>query len=159
VAQLAPARQWLFVAVPGRRHQVNLLKAGGNWYIWEVARFLSREWFADLPAETDERGVPDLIVEVAVSGAPDGDVRYQVVVRGERAGVVSHEPAFMPAQVKMKSDYATMAGIACGKLSAIDALSAGQARISGDVAALLSKQAAFSSLDLVPAALRAGTTF
>ncbi len=96
-----------------------------------MARFLSQEWFEELPAEEDERDEPDLIVEVAVSGAPGGDVRYQVVVRGERATVVAREGAFRPAQVQMKSDYATMAGIACGKLSTIDVLSAGRAGFPG----------------------------
>jgi hypothetical protein len=124
-----------------------------------VARFLSQEWFDELPAVGDESGDPDLIVEVAVSGTPDGDVRYQVVVRGERATVVSQEAAFMPAQVRMKSDYATMAGLACGKLSALDVLSAGQARVSGDVGALSANQSGVSGLDLVPPATRATTTY
>jgi hypothetical protein len=120
---------------------------------------LSRTWFDELPRVGDEPGKPDLIVEVAVSGTPDGDVRYQVVVRGERAGVVSQEAAFLPAQVEMRSDYATMAGIACGKLSALEALSAGQARVSGDIGALSAKQSSLSGLDLLPAAMRAVTTF
>ena len=124
-----------------------------------MARFLSRAWFDELPGVGDEPGEPDLIVEVAVSGTPDGDVRYQVVVRGERAGVVSQEAAFLPAQVEMKSDYATMAGIACGKLSALDALAAGQARVSGDIGALSGNQSSLSGLDLLPSAMRAGTTF
>jgi len=155
-----------------------------------VARFLTQEWFKELPAAgavVDEAGqpdlvvqvpglvaevpglvaevpglvveVPDLVVEVAVSGAPDGDVRYQVVVCGERTAVVSEEAAFRPAQVEMKADYATMAGIACGKLSALDVLSAGQARVSGDVGALFAHQSRLSDLDLVPAASRATTTY
>ena len=124
-----------------------------------MARFLSQEWFEELPAEEDERDEPDLIVEVAVSGAPGGDVRYQVVVRGERATVVAQEGAFRPAQVQMKSDYATMAGIACGKLSTIDVLSAGLARVSGDIGALSGQQSSFSALDLVPAATRTATTY
>jgi hypothetical protein len=141
-----------------------------------MARFLTREWFNELPAAgvaVDERAqpdlviegpdlvveVPDLVIEVAVSGAPDGDVRYQVVVWGERATVVSDEAAFRPAQVEMKTDYATMAGIACGKLSALDVLSAGQARVSGDLGELSAHQSSFSDLDLVPAATRATTTY
>jgi hypothetical protein len=124
-----------------------------------VARFLSQEWFDELPAEQDERDEPVLIVEVAVSEAPGGDVRYQVVLRGERATIVAEEGAFRPAQVQMKSDYATMAGIACGKLSAIDVLSAGRARVSGDIGALSGQQSTFSTLDLVPAATRATTTY
>jgi hypothetical protein len=124
-----------------------------------VARFLSQEWFDELPAARNDPGEPDLIVAVAVSGAPEGDVRYQVVVRGEQAGVVYREAEFRPAQVEMKSDYATMAGIASGQLSPLDALSAGQARISGDVGALSSRQSTFSGLDIVPATTRAATTF
>ena len=134
-----------------------------------MARFLTREWFNELPpagAAVAELGqpdsvveAPDLIVEVAVSGAPDGDVRYQVVVCGERATVVSEEAAFGPAQVEMKADYATMAAIACGKLSALDVLSAGKARISGDLGVLSAHQSSLSDLDLVPAARRATTTY
>jgi putative sterol carrier protein len=124
-----------------------------------VAHFLSQEWFDELPAAGNERGKPDLIVEVAVSGAPQGDVRYQVVVRGEHAAVVYREEGFRPAQVEMKSDYATMAGIASGRLSPLDALSAGQARVSGDIAALSSRQSTLLGLDMVPATTRAGTTF
>jgi hypothetical protein len=130
-----------------------------------VARFLSQEWFDELPALGNEPGrpgqpdQPDVVVEVAVTGAPEGDVRYQVVVRGQRTGVVSREAEFLPAQVEMKSDYATMAGIASGQLSALDALSAGQARVSGDIGVLSSTPSSLSSLDLVPAATRASTTF
>jgi putative sterol carrier protein len=124
-----------------------------------VARFLSREWFCELPPAGNEHGEPDLVVEVAVSGAPGGDVRYQVVVRGEHAEVVSEEAAFLPAQVEMKSDYMTMAGIASGQVSPIDALSAGQARVSGDVGALSSNQPTLLGLDMVPATTRASTTF
>jgi hypothetical protein len=141
-----------------------------------MARFLTQEWFNELPAAgtaVDEVGqpgsvvevpdpiveVPDLVIEMAVSGDPGGDVRYQVVVCGERATVVSEEAAFRPAQVKMKADYATMAGIACGKLSALDVLSAGQARVSGDLGALSAHQSSLSDLDLVPAATRATTTY
>ncbi len=124
-----------------------------------MARFLSEEWFDELPAATYEGDDPDLVVEVAVSGAPEGDVRYQVVVRGERAGVVRQECEFRPAQVEMRSDYATMAGLASGQLSPLDALSAGQARISGDVGALSSRQSTFLGLDMVPATTRANTTF
>jgi hypothetical protein len=130
-----------------------------------MARFLSREWFDELSAtgaEVDEPeplDEPDLVVQVAVTGAPEGDVRYQVMVRGEQARVVSNEAAFLHAHVEMKSDYATMAGLACGKLSALDALSAGQARVSGDIGALSSKQPSLSGLDLLPAATRASTTF
>jgi hypothetical protein len=102
---------------------------------------------------------PGLVVDVAVSGAPEGKVRYQLVVDGERTSILWREPDFWPAQVALRSDYATMAGIAKGDLSALDALSAGRARLSGDISALSTRQPALGGLDLLPPAVRAGTTF
>lgn len=88
-----------------------------------------------------------------------GDVRYQVVVEGARARVLPPGAAFRPAQVELSSDYATMAGIASGQMSAIDALSLGRARVSGDTAALSGERSGLAGIDLVPPALRATTTF
>ncbi len=136
----------------------------------EVACFLSPEWFDELgtcelqvgsvaPAPT---GSPDLVVGVVVAGPPqlpDGEVRYQVAVTGHR-GVVRHGPdAGRRAQVVLHADYGTMAGIASGRLSAIDAMSSGQARITGNTAALSAHQAVLEALDLVPPSVRASTTF
>jgi hypothetical protein len=102
---------------------------------------------------------PQLVVDVVVSGAPEGEVRYQLVVYGKRARIVSDESGFWPAQVELSSDYATMAGLASGNLSALDALSAGRARLSGDIAALSMRQPVLGGLDLLPPPVRAGTTF
>jgi SCP-2 sterol transfer family len=128
-----------------------------------VARFLSTEWFDELDVTSGrlrgDLGPPDLVVDVVVSGAPEGEVRYQLVVDGERARIVSHEDVFRSAQVELSSDYATMAGIASGNLSALSALSAGRARLSGDIGALSSAQPAFGGVDLLPPPVRAGTTF
>ena len=137
-----------------------------------MVRFLSREWFDELArhapdaaGQSTPAGIgpetepPGLVVEIAVTGAPEGEVRYQVVVQGDRASVLSHEAAFLPAQVELKSDYSTMAGIASGQLPALDALAAGQAQISGDVAALSSQQPGLARLDLLPPAVRTSTTF
>jgi hypothetical protein len=135
-----------------------------------VARFLSREWFDELQATGDNEGRPvggatltagtgDLIVDVVVSGAPEGEVRYQLVVEGERPRILSHEASFRPAQVELSSDYATMVGIASGRLSTIDALSAGRARFSGDIGRLSSQQPALGRVDLLPPPVRATTTF
>ena len=109
--------------------------------------------------ETLHVGEPDLVVDVVVSGTPEGEVRYQLVVDGDRARILSHEPGFWPAQVELASDYATMAGLASGRISALEALSRGQARLSGDMAALSSKQSTVGGLDLLPPPVRATTTF
>jgi putative sterol carrier protein len=101
-------------------------------------------------------------VGVAVTSAPwapDGEVRYQVAVKGPQAVVLSRRDAWRTAQVVLKADYATMAGIASGRLSALDAMASGQARITGNTAALSAHQAVLEALDLVPPSIRASTSF
>lgn len=126
-----------------------------------MARFLSPEWFGELSGRGPDGGSspPDLVVEIVVSGTPDGEVRYQVMVCSARARVLPPGTAFWPAQVELHSDYATMAGIASGRLSAQDALSAGRARVSGDTAALPAHLPGMAGLDLMAPEARASTTF
>jgi hypothetical protein len=157
-----------------------------------VARFLSKEWFAELQVAGDNEGRPggagpapagatpiaakpvgpgDLVVDVVVSDAPEGEVRYQLVVDGERPRILSEESSFRAAQVKLTSDYGTVAGIASGRLSALEVLSGGRVRLSGDVGVLSPRQsdpgglaaagglAALSGLDLLPPPIRTTTTF
>ena len=68
------------------------------------------------------------VVEIVVAEAPEGEVRYQVVVEGTRVLVLSPRAVPRAAQVWLSSDYATMAAVASGELSALEALSAGRAR-------------------------------
>ncbi len=107
-----------------------------------------------------------LVIEVLVTGipegatgAPEGEVRYQVMVEGTRARTLSPEAASVTARVKFSGDYATMAGIASGTLSALDALSAGRARVAGDISALSARSARLAGLDLLPSQVRASTEF
>jgi len=134
-----------------------------------VARFLSPEWFAELeaaagtgspapPGSSGDIEAP-LVVEISVAGAPQGEVRYQVVVEGDRARVVPPGAAFRPPRVRLAGDYATFAEIASGRLSPIEALSFGRAKVSGDTAALSADSSALAGHDLVPPPVRAGTTF
>ena len=137
-----------------------------------MACFLSPEWFDELGAsELQGRpvvaaaaptGAADLVVGVAVASAPwapDGEVRYQVAVKGTQAVVLCRPDVWRSAQVVLNADYATMAGIASGRLSALDAMSSGQARITGNTAALSAHQAVLEALDLVPPSVRATTSF
>lgn len=137
-----------------------------------VARFLSPEWFAELRAGElgagplegvpDAAAAPDLVVGVAVTSVPwaaAGVVRYQVAVTGPKAVVLAGPDACRTPQVVLSADYPTMAGIASGRISALDAMSSGRARITGNTAALSSHQAVLGSLDLVPALVRASTSF
>jgi hypothetical protein len=133
---------------------------------------LSPEWFAELRAGElgagplegvpDAAAAPDLVVGVAVTSVPwaaAGVVRYQVAVTGPKAVVLAGPDACRTAQVVLSADYPTMAGIASGRISALDAMSSGRARITGNTAALSSHQAVLGSLDLVPALVRASTSF
>jgi hypothetical protein len=124
-----------------------------------VARFLSPEWFAALAELCGEPGAsqPDLVVEVAVSGAPEGEVRYYLVVEGERARAV--RSTTWPAQVRISAGYNTLCAIASGRLPALEALASGLAKFSGSTSAISSLAQAVAGADLLPPALRASTTY
>jgi hypothetical protein len=126
-----------------------------------MARFLSDAWFDELSGEQVPAGsqASDLVVEVIASGAPEGEVRYQLVMELDGPRLVSRREDFRHPQVELRAAYATLAGIAAGELSAIDALSAGLARVSGNIAALSVNQSGIGGLDLLPPAVRATTTF
>jgi putative sterol carrier protein len=121
---------------------------------------LSPEWFAvlaELSDWGDDAGRPDLVVEIAVSDAPEGEVRYQLVVKGDLARAVGGAP--WTAQARISSDYATFSGIASGRLSAYEALASGRAKFSGNTSVLPALAQALAGADIVPAELRASTTY
>jgi hypothetical protein len=140
---------------------------------------LSPEWFDELgaakprvgtaPGAPDRACAPDLVVRVpdlvvrvvvtAVPDAPDAQVHYQVAVTGLRAVVLSGVDASWTAPVVLSADYATVAGIASGELSALDAMSSGRARITGNTATLTDYQSVLEALDLVPPSVRVSTSF
>src|SRR5580658_3726905 len=106
-----------------------------------MARFLSEAWFDELLVGTEvlvqsHGPAGGLVVEVIASGAPEGEVRYQLVMELDGPRLVSRREDFQRAEVELRAGYATLAGIASGDLSAIDALSSGLARVSGNIAAL-----------------------
>lgn len=122
---------------------------------------MSPDWFAQLPqvpALASARQ-PDLVLEISLTGAPEGEVRYQVVLDDGEAWVLPPERADRCAHVHFSSDYATVAAIAAGQLSAVDALAGGLARVAGDISALSALAVSPASSQLVPASLRAGTTY
>jgi hypothetical protein len=131
-----------------------------------VARFLSTEWFEEVSRHgppgpllgagpvVDGRG--RIALEVVVTGVPEGEVRYQVVVEGASAGVRWRREDLVVPGVRFTADFATLAGLAQGRMTAVEALSGGGARVGGDTA-LLAQLPALA--DLVPPAVRAGTTF
>jgi hypothetical protein len=133
-----------------------------------MARFLSPEWFAELEAPTLEgalgnavtRGAePALLVEISVAGTPQGAVRYQVMLDRGTARVLPPGRLLAGPQVTVRADYSTWAGIASGATSALDALSQGSAKLSGDTSALFAQSPSLDGRDLVPPTARARTSY
>jgi hypothetical protein len=127
-----------------------------------VARFLSPEWFDQLErlGEHMPADVPDqLVVDIEVQGAPGGEVRYQVVVGGGRAEVRRPGAPRRPPGARLMTDYATLAGMVSGELQPEEVLAGGRARVGGDVRVLMAVGERGGLVDLLPASLRAGTTF
>jgi len=126
-----------------------------------MARFLSPEWFAQLDAVHAASNVPakddPCVLEQVVTATPLGEVRYQLVVSGEAVrfeGGSTREPT-----VTFTSDYGTAAAIARGELSTQAALLDGRLRVSGNLSGISDALRQVSGLDLVPASVRAATTY
>jgi hypothetical protein len=86
-------------------------------------------------------------------------VRYQVAVGDGGAVVLTGPAADRTPQVGLRADYEVLAGIASGRLSALEVMAGGRARLTGNTAALSAHQLELESLDLVSPAVRASTTF
>jgi hypothetical protein len=73
--------------------------------------------------------------------------------------VVPPGSAFRTAHVRLSSDYATVAAIARGVLAPADAMAQGLARVGGDISALAALGQVGPGEGLLPAPVRAATTF
>jgi SCP-2 sterol transfer family len=131
-----------------------------------MARFLSAAWFDEIEsastpgsgnADSDER----LVMEQVVTGTPDGEVTYLVVVEGKRARVVRPSPHGYTAEVELTitCDWPTAAAIAQGRLSTQRALMQGRLRVRGNPTALLRRGAQLAGLDPIPNTIRKNTTY
>ncbi|MGC8626501.1 MAG: hypothetical protein ACP5VR_02915 [Acidimicrobiales bacterium] len=130
-----------------------------------MARFLSPEWFGELSrlqqSVLPAPEAPELVIEVLVTAPPDdpgATVAYHVALQGNYARALPPVPDREP-QVRFTTDYATAAAIASGHLSAYDALLKGRTRVFGQAALLVAHQSVLAGRDLIPAPLRASTTF
>jgi hypothetical protein len=94
-----------------------------------MARFLSPDWFDEV-AQPDPEPVL-LTIRQVVTGGPDGEIRYAVLV-GERGVSVSpEEPA--DADVTFMESWETASAIARGELAPQQAFADGRLRVEGDV--------------------------
>lgn len=123
-----------------------------------MSRFLSAQWFDDLRrAQPESVGPPTITLQQVVTGTPDGEVRYQVLVSDGGARIERGSVA--PPDMTFTSDYATASAVASGRLSVQAALSAGKIRVGGDTARMAANQPLLAGMDPVPEVVRAATTW
>ena len=129
-----------------------------------MARFSSPEWIAALDRAVAEdaalrrasRGVC-LVVQQTVTGGPDGDAAWHVVVDD---GTVSVKPGEAPdPDVTFRQSYETAAAIGRGELSAQTAFMIGKLRVGGNVELLMTHQSTFDGVEDVFESVRAGTEY
>jgi hypothetical protein len=128
-----------------------------------MARFLSDEWFAAAAPDSAPATSPvELVIRQVVTGGPEGDVHYLVVVAGDRAWIERPAPPTRPrreADLTITNTWATATAIAKGELSAQRALMEGRLRVSGNLTRLYRVDRDLAGLDAVPPAVRAATTY
>ncbi|MDQ2726155.1 MAG: SCP2 sterol-binding domain-containing protein [Actinomycetota bacterium] len=122
-----------------------------------MERFLSPAWFERVTGDADQADKhPDVVLAQVVTGTPEGEVRYQVIIDDDRATILVGSPA--EADMTFTSDYNTASAIASGALSAETALSEGRIRVSGNLNCLDNHAQALAGLDPMASA-RADTLF
>jgi hypothetical protein len=135
-----------------------------------MSRFLSPEWFAEVARGAPARSVTatteegQLILEQVVHGAPDGDVRYRVVVGAGTAYIApatASNPNGRPVtpDLTIACDWATAVAMARGELSAQAALMAGRLRVRGSLARISGRAPDLLGVDPVPEDVRRRTTY
>lgn len=129
-----------------------------------MARFLAPEWIDELDraAGADEalrRATADvhLVVQQEVTGGPDGDAAYHVVVD---AGSVAVRPGRAEdPDVTFCQDHATAVAVGRGDLSASAAFMVGRLRVGGDIGLLMAHADAFTDVHDTFAPVRATTEY
>lgn len=115
-------------------------------------RYLSLEWIEALSkavAASDEMrraaASNSIAITQVVTGTPDGDVTYHLVVQDGRAefgpGPAENE------DLRMMQDWDTAVGVAQHTVNPQDALIAGNIRLGGDPTKLMAAQDIFMALD------------
>lgn len=126
--------------------------------------YLTREWLdaaqraveADATLADATRDV-HLTVQQVVTGGPDGDAVYHVVIDDGTVRVVNGEAS--DATVTFMQSWTTAAAIGRGELSAQGAFMTGLIRVRGDLPKLVEYGNVFGGVDDVFADLRTQTTY
>jgi hypothetical protein len=123
-----------------------------------MARFLSGRWLEEAEAAGPEPGADvELVLQQVVTGTPDGDICYQVLITG--SGATLRRGASLKPDMTFTSDYATASAIAQGRLSVQSALTEGLIRVGGNTSRLARKDARLAGVDPLPPALRESTSY
>ena len=126
-----------------------------------MAEFLSPAWIEELDA-TGTAVADDIafVLDHVVTGAPDGDVRYRMTLRGGRLHVTLLPDAGpAPADMTLTLSYATAVDLATGVRSGSDVFDAGLVRFRGHLVKLQRATPALVTAAEALATLRADTTF
>lgn len=125
-----------------------------------MVQFLSPEWFERVEAATDDLPSAEsedrLVLGQVVTGTPDGEVHYRVLLAHGKAWILRGEGR--DAHVTFTTSYPTAAAIASGELSPQVALSGGQIRVGGNTA-LLARRGESTAVCALPDAVRRETTY
>lgn len=137
-----------------------------------MPRFLSDEWFDAVrlhsghgepepePHHSIHGPRPDrLVLEQVVTGSPDGNVRYFVIVEDNNARLVESGFARQVADLTITTDWDTATAMAKGELATQAALMQGRLRVRGNLAKLAGRAGDLAGLDPVPEAVRKNTTY
>ena len=121
-------------------------------------RYLSDEWLARADRALGDLSPVDeeVAVGVTVTGGPDGERRYRLVLGPDRVGL---DPEPEPAGVRMTMAWDDAVEIAQGRSSAQRAFLDGHLRLGGDLSLLLGHQDALARIDDRLAELRIDTRY
>ncbi len=128
-----------------------------------MARFLSPEWFDEVqratpPGQAQPAGANPLVVEQVVTGTPEGEVRYVVVVGGSSPRIETG-PAGAEPDLTFTVDWPTACAVAQGGISTQQALTDGRLRVRGNLSRLAGRLADLNGIDPVPPEVRRTTTY
>jgi putative sterol carrier protein len=125
-----------------------------------MVRYLTPEWIDAMASAAGDLEGPvaaRLTVQQRVTGGPDGDVSYHVVVDHGKVAVRSGE-AVAP-DVTFEQDHETAVAVARGDLAAQAAFMSGRLRVQGDVQRLIDEKDALTGLDRALRDVRASTEY
>jgi len=125
-----------------------------------MLRYLTPEWIDAVASAAGDLEGPvgvRLTVQQRVTGGPDGDVSYHMVVEEGKVAVRAGEAA--APDVVFEQDHATAVAVARGELAAQAAFMSGRLRVHGDVQRLIDDKDALTGLDGALRAVRATTEY